>query len=231
MLLQMHSSSPATVEKYQRSRLEIPVKMVRDLVEDLRLGAKKQTSGKASSSHAAASSTSLPVDTLPDPGADAEETFNFKEATAAEGCEEGEEEVPVVDEPLSLPEEPPVVSTLAIRDHPQLPQPSSGSKSRKRVRAPSISSTSEDASDAETDRQLLFYVKVGVNKKALPTFKYHVTALGDVDKLACARMPLSADQLMPMGNKPPPEARVCKVCMAARPEIARRVRKWGLSLH
>ena len=100
---------------------------------------------------------------------------------------------------------------------PVVPSSSSGS-----------SSSSSAGSSDERAPDLAFYVKKGAGGTVMPRWRYHVAAVGHSDKIACSSREWGESELLCVGSRPPPGSTVCRVCMAARPDVAVRVGRWKL---
>ena len=100
------------------------------------------------------------------------------------------------------------------------------------VAPPSSSSESSSSSSAgssdERAPDLAFYVKKGAGGTVMPRWRYHVAAVGHSDQIACSSREWEESELQCVGSRPPPGATVCRVCMAARPDVAVRVGRWKL---
>jgi hypothetical protein len=221
MTLQMHSKDPRMAVKYMRDRLTLPCSMVHSLVQDIKHTPKGPTMRTSSSGP----STAPPVKKLRAEAPDGEAPEAASSATSAELRPEHS--------PVPITEEGEVTLDIAAAEEgaedsattpPARPRSTSSSTSS--------SSSGDDTSDldCEAPRRVSFFIKKGRKVTANPNWKYHVTKLDDPGCLACSAMAFSEAEIERMGSKPPAGARVCKRCMAARPDVAVLVGKWRLPL-
>ena len=169
MLLQLHSTSPAMAEKYQRSRLQIPINMVHDLCKKART--------------AWAPSACGPL------------------AEALDQAEAGEPEVTSPADALAA----------AVAE-------TSGSSS----------SDSEPEVISEDELPVIFMKAPNPSRSASGerNLRLHIPDRNITGMMACRAPSVTTDGMIPAGIPGlPSDHKVCERCLAARPDIARRLRR------
>ena len=207
MLLQMHSRSPAMVEKYQRQRMAIPCRMVAELVQDLRTedlraakAARRQAPLPPTSSGAAPSSSQEgPQAHVP--------AVSAGPSAESSGADGRSGDIELILDGIFEPAE-------AIGDSESLPQDDPA--------------TSSEEEDEEGD--LSFWILKSAAEAGGGGACHHINFSFEPHRFACKRNPHDPDAVICVGAKPPPKARICKQCLAHRPDVAALVGSWGLKL-